>query len=36
MAHDHDESHECGLCGQAFDTEDDLKAHAAEAHDIED
>lgn len=39
MAHDHDHDHEtdheCGMCGQTFDTEEDLKLHAEEAHDVE-
>lgn len=33
--HDHDEAHECGKCGQTFDTEDDLKSHAREEHDMD-
>ena len=33
--HDHDGEHECGKCGQTFDTEEELKIHAKETHDIE-
>jgi 5-methylcytosine-specific restriction endonuclease McrA len=32
MAQDHDHGHECGKCGQTFDSEDDLKIHAREEH----
>lgn len=38
MAHDHDQdddAHECGKCGQTFDTEEDLKNHAREEHDVD-
>lgn len=35
MAHDHDDGHECGQCGQTFDTEEELKIHANDAHDME-
>lgn len=37
MAHDHDHAsgHECGKCGQTFSTEEELKTHALEAHDVE-
>lgn len=36
MAHDHDEEHECGLCGQTFDTETELQIHAEEEHEMGD
>lgn len=34
MAHNHDEDHEheCGKCGQIFETEGALKEHASEEH----
>ena len=32
MAHDHE--HECG-CGETFETEEELKAHAREVHDMD-
>ncbi|MFB6137932.1 MAG: C2H2-type zinc finger protein [Halobacteriaceae archaeon] len=35
MSHDHDDAHECGKCGQTFDTESDLKDHARDAHDMD-
>lgn len=43
MAHDHDHDHdhdhadapECGKCGQSFDTEENLKIHAREEHDMD-
>lgn len=37
MSHDHDAegAHECGKCGQTFDTEEDLEEHAREEHDME-
>lgn len=35
MAHDSDDGHECGKCGQTFDTEAKLEIHAEEAHGIE-
>lgn len=36
MAHDHDDdSHECGKCGQSFDTEEELHDHAREEHDMD-
>ena len=35
MAHDHDHEHECGKCGQTFDTEDELQIHARDEHDID-
>lgn len=37
MAHDHeDESeHECGKCGQIFETDVELKSHAKEEHDMD-
>lgn len=34
MAHDH--GHECGKCGQTFDTEEELQIHAREEHDVGD
>jgi len=33
MAQDHD--HECGKCGQTFETEEDLHDHAREEHDMD-
>jgi len=30
--HDHDGEHECGKCGMAFDTEDELQTHVEEEH----
>jgi hypothetical protein len=30
--HDHDDAHECGKCGQTFETEDQLQEHAKEEH----
>lgn len=30
-----EQSHECGKCGQTFDTEEDLKIHAKEDHDMD-
>lgn len=35
MAHEHDDEHECGKCGQTFQTEEDLETHAKDAHDVE-
>jgi len=37
MAHDHDDEHdhECGKCGQTFETEADMKEHAREEHDMD-
>ena len=35
MAHNHGDGHECGKCGQTFDTESELKIHANEAHDMD-
>ena len=32
MGHDHAESHECGKCGQTFETEAELMTHAEETH----
>lgn len=29
------DEHECGLCGQSFDTEEDLQEHAKEEHEKE-
>lgn len=34
MADDHE--HECGKCGQTFDTEEELQIHAREEHDMGD
>lgn len=34
MAHGHDEEHECGLCGQTFDTEEELQIHAEKEHEM--
>lgn len=36
MAHDHEGEHECGACGQTFETEEDLKIHGKEEHDMGD
>lgn len=37
--HDHDNgdegAHECGKCGQTFDTEEELTIHASEEHDMD-
>lgn len=33
--HDHDHDHTCGKCGGTFDTEEDLKVHAREEHDMD-
>lgn len=30
--HDHENGHECDLCGQSFDTEEELQEHAQEEH----
>jgi uncharacterized C2H2 Zn-finger protein len=39
MAHDHDHdeesAHECGKCGQSFESEDALMEHAQESHDMD-
>lgn len=34
--HDREDEHECGKCGQTFDTEEDLQTHAREEHDMGD
>lgn len=30
-----EDEHECGKCGQAFDTEEELKIHARDEHDMD-
>lgn len=34
MAHSHENAHECEMCGQTFDTEEELQNHAREKHDV--
>ncbi|WP_276256325.1 hypothetical protein [Halomontanus rarus] len=33
--HDRDDGHECNICGQSFDSEEDLQQHAEAEHEDE-
>lgn len=35
MSHEDKDEHECGKCGQTFDTEEELTTHAREEHDMD-
>lgn len=35
MSHEHDDTYECGKCGQTFETERDMKDHAKDEHDVD-
>lgn len=34
MATDHESEHECDMCGETFDSEDELEMHNEEEHDM--